>query len=525
MWKEKLNGITRVILYLRVSDPKQVKDGNGLDSQEVRACAWAKMRGYEIVRAYREEGESGALADRTELTKMMNFLEHSKEKFIVLFDDESRVARNTKLFLTIWERLEGMGHFLATVNAGILDPENDKLITTIKAAVAEDQRRIIRTKSMSNTDIQMHDGFWVLGHVSRGYKRVRIGKFMHNVRDEPSATVLADALQGFAKGKLSTQLDVLNFINNHPKFAISGMPKANHNFVRSFLTSPIYTGWFAYPERDIPYQQWKIEPLISLEEHKIILDRLNGRYTPKSRKYNMDDEIFPLRRQVLCSICGIPLTGSCPKGGNGARKKYPSYTCRGKGCVMAGKTIRPDDIHGDLEKILATYQPKEKFLKYIELKAMEVYKEGVSGFNAVQQGKRDRINAIESEQGRLSRAAMNTKSDSMRERYEQNYEELETEKTTIKSELDSPVNEPISFDKALPIVMDFVSKPLEIWHGGNLRMRQGVLNFYFDDRLAYDRDNKFRTPKLSQTLAMFHNFSVAECDLAFPPGIEPGSNS
>ena len=510
--------ITKVILYLRVSDPKQVKDGNGLDSQENRARTWAKSRGYTIIKVYREEGVSGAKESRPEFDAMLGYVLTAKEKFIILFDDESRIARDVEIFRRTWRILDSAGHIVATTKRGILDPKKDKVFATIEAVMAEAQRDNTRDKSMEYTNVRLQAGYWVVGNPARGYQRVRQGKNIYNQRREPAATIIQEALEGYAAGRLETHQAVLDYINRHPLFAESGMAKANHNFIRWILTSPVYTGWFDYPKRDIPYQQWKMDAIISRETYQIIQDRINGKYV-KVRKYNTEDEVFPLRRQVRCSACGTPLTGSRIKGRLGGI--YPRYHCYKKGCSMAGRAIRPEVIHNDLELLLAAYQPQRAFLRYIELKAHEVYNENFSGFRIAQQGKQNRIKAIESELENLSRAAMQTKSDSMRERYEMNYEELEQEKDALVAELETPINEPMPFSEALPLVFDFVSRPLEIWHTGSIKLKHGVLNFYFEDKLVYDRTEKFRTPKTSQILATLQGFTSADCDLACPAGFEP----
>ena len=511
--------ITKVISYLRVSDPKQVTEGNGLDSQESRARAWVKSKGFDIVKMYREEGVSGAKANRTQLNLMLAFFATSKEKYIILFDDESRIASDTKLFLTIWENITKMGHEMATIKDGVLDPEYDKLVTTIKAAVAEDQRRVIRTKSMTYMDVRLSMGFYAIGHVPRGFVIDKIDNNVYVRRNEPAATILQEALEGFAAGRIESKQAVLEYMNSHPKFQASKMPKINLNFVERLLKCPIYTGWFALPKRGIPYQEWKIEPIISRETHEIVLARLSGKYNPKVRKYNKDDEVLPLRRQIVCSLCGVPITGSRPRGRHG--KRYPSYHCRNKACSAYGKTIRLDIIHPALESLLIACQPEKSFLRFVEMKAFEVYRENTSGFRAMQRGKRIRIQDIEKELEGLSRAAMQTTSDSMRLRYERDYETREKEKAALSAELDASINEPMSFEEALPMVLDVVKRPLEIWRTGDLILKQGVLNFCFGEKLSYNRDGKFGTPKMSNIYTALKDFSGSECYMVAEEGFEP----
>ncbi len=40
----------KAVIYCRVSSPKQVKEGHGLQSQETRCREYAKHKGYKVIR-------------------------------------------------------------------------------------------------------------------------------------------------------------------------------------------------------------------------------------------------------------------------------------------------------------------------------------------------------------------------------------------------------------------------------------------------------------------------------------------
>ncbi|MEM5581183.1 hypothetical protein WNZ15_01885 [Roseibium sp. AS2] len=45
--------------------------------------------------------------------------------------------------------------------------------------------------------------------------------------------------------------------------------------------------------------------------------------------------------------------------------------------------------------------------------------------------------------------------------------------------------------------MGLLSRPWKIWENGEVERRQTVLKLVFDDRLAYCRENGFRTPEIA----------------------------
>ena len=58
MSAKKINQITRVALYPRVSTEEQVLHGYSLDTQETELVKYANEKGYKIVGIYRDEGFS-----------------------------------------------------------------------------------------------------------------------------------------------------------------------------------------------------------------------------------------------------------------------------------------------------------------------------------------------------------------------------------------------------------------------------------------------------------------------------------
>jgi DNA invertase Pin-like site-specific DNA recombinase len=90
---------TKAIIYCRVSSEKQVNEGHGLDGQELRCKQYAEVRGYDVVKVFKDEGVSGGIVDRPGMKQLLGFLELeaiSGQKIVVLIDDISRFARDVE---------------------------------------------------------------------------------------------------------------------------------------------------------------------------------------------------------------------------------------------------------------------------------------------------------------------------------------------------------------------------------------------------------------------------------------------
>ena len=70
--KQKKTEYKDVIIYCRVSSQKQVREGNGLDSQEAKCRTWCKSRNLNVLRVFKEEGISGGRKDRKKSQKKVS---------------------------------------------------------------------------------------------------------------------------------------------------------------------------------------------------------------------------------------------------------------------------------------------------------------------------------------------------------------------------------------------------------------------------------------------------------------------
>jgi len=160
------------------------------------------------------------------------------------------------------------------------------------------------------------------------------------VLDEPRASVVREALEGFASGRFGTQTELRRFLEHHPDFP-GDLPDGgirSQTIVR-LLGKIVYAGYVSAPKWGIKPLEGRHQALISLETYQRIQQRLKeGVYAPTRKDIKED---FPLRGAVSCSCCATLLTAGWSKG---KTKSYPYYFCRQKGCDMYGKSIARKQI-------------------------------------------------------------------------------------------------------------------------------------------------------------------------------------
>lgn len=118
--------ILRCAAYARYSSDLQ--SPLSIDDQ-LRICReYAKSRGFVFLEEhiYVDEAVSGVGADRPGLGRLLNTALAAARPFdVILLDDSSRLARNTKDALTFFEKLNFAGIWLIAVSQGI-DSDNEQ---------------------------------------------------------------------------------------------------------------------------------------------------------------------------------------------------------------------------------------------------------------------------------------------------------------------------------------------------------------------------------------------------------------
>ena len=155
------------------------------------------------------------------------------------------------------------------------------------------------------------------------------------VRDEPVASIVQEALEGFASGRFQTQSEVKRFLESSAAYPKDRSGEIRFQRVTNMLHKVIYAGYLDIPNWDISLLLGKHEALISFETYQAIQKRLNTTARAPVRKDISED--FPLRGFVTCGCCSEPMTACWSKGRN---TTYPYYLCFKKGCEQYRKSIR-----------------------------------------------------------------------------------------------------------------------------------------------------------------------------------------
>lgn len=348
------------VVYCRVSDTKQTTRGDGLNSQETRCREFAQYKGYEVVSVFKDD-MSGRFATRPGMEAMLSFLrKHRKDPHVVIIDDITRLARGLDAHIKLRADINGAGGILESPSIEFGEDSDSILVENLLASVSQHQRQKNGEQTKNRMRARLQNGYWPF-QAPIGYRfegKPGHGKVL--VRDEPIASILQEALEGYACGRFQTQVEVKRFLERQPLFPkdLNGREVRNQR-VYEMLTRVLYSGYVEHENWNVSLREGHHEGLISFETYQRIQERLTGTAKAPARKDISSD--FPLRGFIHCDDCGTALTACWSTSKTG--KKHPYYLCKTKGCESYRKSIRRDTLEGDFEALLKTLEPSRNLFQ------------------------------------------------------------------------------------------------------------------------------------------------------------------
>lgn len=507
----------KCLIYCRVSSQRQVAEGHGLDSQETRCREYAKNQGWEVIKTFRDEGVSGKLFERPATHELIEFLDNNRHtRFIVLFDDFSRFARDVETHIKLKSELVSRGVTLSCLNFNFEDSPIGKFTETIFAANSQLHRELNRTQVIDKQRARLVSGYWPfnppLGLVNK--KDPLHGKLL--APQEPFAWIFSDAIVRFSRGLLATLEETRQYIlKQYSRHGITR--KLSLNGTRLILSQPLYFGLIQYLPWEIPLGKAQHKGFIDDSYYFKVVD-IFSKKTKYGRRRDINAD-FPIRGLVNCVGCNRPLTGSWNKG---RTKRYANYSCKTAGCPLRYKVIAKDKIEADFSTLLRDYRPQREavdltsaILKDVWDSMKQTYMEGV-------EVNRKRLSQVEGEITTFKDGFLRSENEAMKSFYEGEIEKLLVEKNRL-SENHEEMFTKEEFGTATDTVLGVLKNPVKLWKKGDVLEKRTVFNMYFLENLPYDKEKGFGTACFSPVVGLLQANSSSKNNLVETEGVEPSS--
>jgi len=510
-------GKERALIYCRVSSDRQVKEGHGLDSQEKRCRDFAQNNDLLVEKVFREEGITGGLFDRPAMKNLLDYLDkHVGKKYVIIFDDIKRFARETTIHFQIKSEIYGRGSRVASPNFRFEDTPEGKFVETVFAAQAELERNQNKRQVIQKMKARLDLGYWPFCPPP-GLKNMQDparGKVLQP--QPPLSDIYKEAIEKFESRELLTQEEVQAFIlKRYREYGIKR--PLSLNGTRNILTEILYTGYVEYQPWSVALKKGQHSGFISLETHNHVLDILNERSRPHLRKdYDAD---FPLRPYMLCKHCGVPMTASWHKGRS---KRYPHYWCKNKNCPYWSKTINRDKIENEFVKLLIELKPTTEMVELAKTIFIELWESSKHDFIAQKQRVKDELRGIDEKKQSLLDKLIKTNNEAVIRAYEEEIARLDELKRKLTSESKIEMFSEDDLGTAFDTVMTVMKDPAAIWKTGSQEWKRNLIFMYFEGGLAYDYQNGFGTSILALPVKLINELWTSQSKHVEMPGIEPG---
>ncbi len=518
---EKTNSTSsqKCVIYVRVSSRKQVNEGTGLSSQEQSCRTYAQTNGYTVAEVFSDiiSGTVGARAGTKALVQYLR--KHRSDNLVVIVDDVDRFARDVSVYGDLYKQIKAAGARLESPKFKLSDDAHSIFELKLRVLLGELEVGKNKERSRDRVISRLEAGYWTFAApVGYEYERRRSPEGKVLVRIEPAASILAEALNGFATGRFQSQAEVKRFLDSQNDFPKDYRGReVRFDRVKTFLTNLLYAGYLERPERNIPLTKAVHEPLISYETYLINQDRLRSSAVAPARK-DIDFD-FPLRGFVTCSECGYKLTSCWSRSRTG--RKYPYYLCHHRSCTEKGKSIPRDMLEGQFEEILRMVEPDKVTLSIAEAVFRDAWERRGEWARKEISKLRMRLVQIDTESSNVLDRAARTQNDILVTAYETKVTELQSEKAKIEAEIDRMSFPDRSFDEMFELAMKFISSPYNIWEKTSCSVKRVVLRMVFASPMAYSRNEGVRTPETTLPFKALDYFRGANLKMVPPHGLEP----
>jgi DNA invertase Pin-like site-specific DNA recombinase len=496
------------VIYIRVSTKEQVENLS-LEMQEDRCRNFCEKNGWNLLRVFREEGESAKTTRRDKLQQMLRYCKDAKNAvgYIVVYD-LSRFSRNMLDQLITEKDLAEEGIWLESV-----------MERTDKTPVGRWQRNMLAANNQLDNDRRTERtvaGMAQAATVGRfpfkapvGYINVSQHRGHNLIPDPKTAPLIRKGFELFATG-LQSKAEVLKRLNALGLTTRKGLPMSAQTF-HKLLINPIYAGWVAIPKWGMKCQG-SFEPIVSQHLFDTVQDVLQGRMVV-AKAYDHNNPDFPLRVFVRCGICGEAMTGGWSTGKN---KKYAYYRCRRSKCDL--NSIRRDDLESKFIQLLKRLTPAPElvagFTSTVRGEWMRRQGDAEAAYAAIQQ------KLTKARQRKDKLVDLRLDGDMDQTTYKQQDERLTKDIEAAQVELRQAESQFLDLEGVLAFAEKIVTSPARLWLESSVDQRQRLQKTFFPEGLTFN-GQEFGTPSTSSFFSVLRVISEGESQLASPTGFEP----
>ncbi|MGL5965408.1 MAG: recombinase family protein [Fusobacteriaceae bacterium] len=474
----------KCVIYCRVSSIKQSTEGHGLESQEERCQKKAQSLGLQVLEVYKESITGSTLA-REQFQSMLSLCKKNAGLTIII-DDISRYSRDTIQGLETMKIIEKLNCRVICLNQVIdtTTPEGWFMLTIAISTgqlMRQQNARQVSQKMLS----RVQQGFWCF-NTPIGYNR---GSMPTKNKD---GSQIKQLLEGFAYN----QDTISDF---HRKLKIQGFNIVRLHNVKALLLNPIYAGYLQKEDWNIPLIKAQHEPIISLETHNKIVDKVSKMERPVN--YNTrNDQIFYHRGFLACSECKSNLTYMVKNNGKGYIANY--YACFNRKCINKGKNIRLDQIENKILEKLKLLRTDPRFFDLVRLMVTDILEQKRADQSNSTNQLQAELKGLNNQIEKLTDKILLVDSDILIKSLETRIQELSKQSKDLKVQIqESQAPSADKMDK-IDFVLGLYKNLYSTYKKAEPDHKKVLLHLILDDKIIVDLKTKYSTCIFSSLISL-----------------------
>lgn len=523
------DGVKRIAYgYTRVSTEEQTF-GASLENQRLAIQKYANQNNIEIVGWYTDAGISAKTAHRPQLQKMLTDIAKHKGRIdhVVVYN-VSRISRDmTSFFNDIGFIMAKCGVTLRSTQEVIDESPTGRFMLNIALSVHQLDNDIKSKTVKDDMSLLASYGWWMTqAPIGLKLKPIITGEYTNDGKKKHHNTLEIDStndigkkiqflLNRFSEGDIGPA-DLTKLAVNMGVNGKNGKPIVL-NTMLGILRQSAYAGYNT-SKRMLEGKPTKIKDfdgLIDIETFNKNQRILSGKHCALVPGNN---ELYPLRKLIICPKCGKLIRSSAPRNGSG--KASPRYHCttKGHGSIPIG------EMHQLFVDFLEEITPNEGVIRLFKeiIKRTAAKKLGDTTRDLARH--REAVSDIDKKLVEAVDAMLEGKIDlEEKNRYS---EALERKRLDLRREIDNLERNQGLSEATIDYVLNFVSHPVKLWKDADLEAKQAYQQMLFPNGLHFDiKDKIFGTDDLSPLFSVISTkkepSSGSNSGMVIPKGVEP----
>jgi len=340
------------VLIIRVSDPKQEREGLSLDNQEQVLRAYAEEAGIKIIREFRFQ-ESADHKIRRRFHEVISYVKARKSVTCIVGYRVDRMTRNYHDHVLLDElRLDGGKELHFVHDRLVISRETvgrDIQEWDTKVYLAKQYLNRLKEDAIVSARYKISRGEWP-GKAPFGYRNVKVNNRSIVIPDEPKAAVVRGAFLWYASGAYSMEQVRGKILG---EFGLN-MSKGKLDFV---LKNPFYYGEMLFKGERYSHVY---KPLISHSTYEKTLMVKEAFHKQPHKFAGLD---FTYRGLARCTTCGCILTPERKRKGD---YEYVYYHCTEYHGKHGAAWFREEDLTKRFQALLDSLQiPPEELTRIV----------------------------------------------------------------------------------------------------------------------------------------------------------------